>query len=76
LSEIIMMLRLGLLKIVLLRPSMVTESWRSIEKHDIYEADAIQIVSAKHVRTSEFYTANKKLCDIAGEEGVKVVCIA
>jgi len=75
LSETIRMLRLGLLKIVPLRLNIVTESWKIIEKHHIYEADAIQIASAKHIKALELYTADKKLCDIASKEGIKVVCI-
>jgi predicted nucleic acid-binding protein len=75
LSETVRMLRLGLLKIVPLRLSIVSESWKIVEKHNIYEADAIQIASAKHIKASELYTADKKLCDVASKEGVKVVCI-
>jgi len=75
LSETIRMSRLGLLKIIPLRLNIVIESWKIVEKHDIYEADAIQIASAKHIKASEFYTADKKLCDIASKEGVKVVCM-
>jgi len=75
LSETIRMLRLGLLKIVPLKLNIITESWRIIEKHNIYEADAIQITSAKYIKASELYTADKKLCDIAIEEGVKAVRI-
>jgi len=75
LSETIRMLRLGLLKIVPLKLDIITESWRIVEKYSIYEADAIQITSAKYVKASEFYTADKELCDIAVKEGVKAVCI-
>lgn len=75
LSKTVRMLRLGLLKIVPLRLSIVSESWKIVEKHNIYEADAIQIASAKHIKASELYTADKKLCDVASKEGVKVVCI-
>jgi len=75
LSETIRMLKLGILKIVPLKLSIVVESWRIIEKHHIYEADAIQIVSAMHIKASELYTADKRLCEIADEEGIKVICI-
>jgi len=60
LSETIRMLKLGLLKIVPLKLDIITESWRIIEKYNIYEADAIQITSAKYIKASEFYTADKK----------------
>jgi predicted nucleic acid-binding protein len=71
LSETIRMPKLGILKIVPIRLSIVVESWRIIENY----ADALQIASAKHIRASELYTADKKLCEIAGKESVKVICI-
>ena len=75
LSETIRMLKLGILKIVPIRLSIVVESWRIIENYHIYEADALQIASAKHIKASELYTADKKLCEIASKEGIKVICI-
>jgi predicted nucleic acid-binding protein len=54
---------------------MVVESWRLIENYRIYEADAIQIASLRSVNASEFYTADRKLCEIAGNEGIKAICL-
>jgi len=77
LNETIRMLRLGLLKIIPLRPGIVTEIWRIIKKkHNICKADTIQIAPAKHIRTSEFYTVNEKALRYSEGRGVKVVCIA
>jgi predicted nucleic acid-binding protein len=54
---------------------MIVESWRLIENCRIYEADAIQIASLRSINASEFYTADKKLCEIAGKEGIKAICL-
>jgi len=41
------LIEIGQLKIVPLKASVLKESWKLIEKHHIYQADAIQIVSAE-----------------------------
>uniref|UniRef100_A0A7J3ZLL4 PIN domain-containing protein n=1 Tax=Fervidicoccus fontis TaxID=683846 RepID=A0A7J3ZLL4_9CREN len=55
------------------RIKRITESQKVVEKHNTYEADVIQIVAAKHIKASGFYTTDKKLSGIASKEGVKVV---
>jgi len=75
LSETIRMLKLEILKIVPVKLSIVVESWRLIENYHIYEADAIQIASLRSINASEFYTADKKLCEIVGKEGIKAICL-
>uniref|UniRef100_A0A7J3Z7H5 PIN domain-containing protein n=1 Tax=Ignisphaera aggregans TaxID=334771 RepID=A0A7J3Z7H5_9CREN len=75
LSETIKMLKLGILKIIPIRLSIVVESWKIIERYHTYEADALQIASAKHIKATELRTADKRLCDVAGKEGIKVICI-
>jgi len=42
-----------------------------IEKHHIYEADAIQITSAKYVKSVEFLTGDRRLHEVALKEGLK-----
>jgi predicted nucleic acid-binding protein len=71
LNEVARMLKLGVLRLVPLRASIIVEAWRLVEEHHIYEADALQVVSAKYVKADEFYTADEELCDVAATEGFK-----
>ncbi|HII61544.1 type II toxin-antitoxin system VapC family toxin [Pyrococcus horikoshii] len=68
LSEILRMKRLGILKIIPLYSSILIGSWELLEKYHIYQADAIQIESARRVNASEFYTADKRLHQVALSE--------
>lgn len=65
----------NVLKLVEISPGLLKESWGLVEKHHIYQADALQIVSAKYIRAGEFITADKPLCGVAKNEGLNVVCI-
>ena len=71
LLEVRRMTRLGSLLIVPLRIRILKDSWKLIERHHIYEADAIQIVSAKYVNSVEFLTGDKRLHEVALKEGLK-----
>ena len=67
------MLRIGLAVVVPLKARIIMNSWELIEKHHIYEADAIQISSARNVNASKFLTGDEKLHEIAGKEGLESV---
>jgi len=45
---------IGLILIVPIKISILRDSWRLIEKHHIYEADALQISSAKYIVHLDF----------------------
>lgn len=62
--------KLGQLIIVPVRLSILRNSWKFVGKHHIYQADAIQIASAKAVNASEFLVADKKLHRVAIDEGL------
>ena len=64
------MVKLGILLVIPLKIKILKTSWRLIEKHHIYEADAIQIASAKHVNSSQFLTGDRRLHEVAVEEGI------
>ncbi len=53
-----------------LKVEILKDCWRLIERHHIYEADALQIVSAKHVNAAEFLTGDEKLHEVALAEGL------
>ena len=65
------MMKLGVLLVVPLKIGILKDSWKLIEKYHIYEADAIQIVSAKYVKASLFLTGDKRLYEVSESEGLK-----
>ncbi len=65
------MVRLGRLILVPLRTSILKESWGLIMKYHIYEADAIQVTSAKYISAEEFLTGDEQLHEIAIKEGLR-----
>ncbi len=67
------MMKLNLMTIVPLLGRIVLESWRILEKHHIYQADALQITSARHTMCTEFLTGDEKLHDIALKEGLNSI---
>ncbi len=75
LYETLRMLRLKLLKVVPLRVPVVAAAWGLVEKHHIYQADALQVASAKEVKADEFYTADQVLCRVAKLESLNTVCL-
>ncbi len=64
------MIKLGIILIVPLKIKILKNSWRLIERYHIYEADAIQIASAKYVNSSQFLTGDRRLHEVAVEEGI------
>ena len=76
LSETRRLLRLGQLLLVPLRMRILLESWRIAEEHHIYQADAIQIGSAKFVKSTDFLVADRRLHEVAVKEGIKSTLLA
>ncbi len=64
------LIKLGQLIIVPLKTKVLKESWKILEKHHIYVADAVQIASAKHVEATEFLTGDRKLHEVALKEEI------
>jgi predicted nucleic acid-binding protein len=69
-AETVRLLKLGVAKVVPVRSKVLAESWLLVEKHHIYEADALQIVSAKHVDTDQLLSGDQRLVDISKKEKV------
>ncbi len=67
------MMKLGIAVIVPLKLRILREGWKLIERYHVYEADAIQIASAKYVGSSQFLTGDRQLHEIAVEEGIDSV---
>ena len=75
LGETLKMLKLRVLRVVPVKPLIIAKTWRLIEKYHIYQADALQIVSAMETSVEEFYTANQILCRVGSEEKLEVKCL-
>lgn len=69
-SETLRLIRLGLIKTIPVRTRFLIDSWALIEKYHFYQADALQIISAKHINANQFMTGDKKLAEIAETEGI------
>ncbi|MEM3451978.1 MAG: type II toxin-antitoxin system VapC family toxin [Nitrososphaerales archaeon] len=67
------LIKLGVLRLVPLRFKLLIESWDLLEKHHIYQADALQIASAKSVNTTKFFTGDKIIYEVAKAEGLTTV---
>lgn len=65
--------RLGVLRLIPVRFKLLVECWALLEKCHVYQADALQIASAKAVNAVKFFTGDKGVCRIADEEGLNTV---
>ena len=65
--------RLNSLIITPITNTILVESWKNIQKHHIYAADAIQIASATQTGSSLFLTADKRLAEAASNHGLESV---
>jgi len=65
--------RLGVLRLIPVRFKLLAECWALLEKYHVYQADALQIASAKAVNAVKFFTGDKGVCKIAEAEGLNTV---
>ncbi|NJE02981.1 type II toxin-antitoxin system VapC family toxin [Thermococcus sp. MV11] len=70
LAEVKRFTRLGVLEVVPVHSLLLADAWELIERHHLYQADALQIVSAKYVEAESFYTADRRLHEAAVKEGL------
>ncbi len=69
------LVRLGVLRLIPVRFKLLAGCWELLEKHHIYQADALQITSAKAANATKFFTGDKKICEVANAEGLETVLI-
>jgi len=72
-GETIRLLKLGALFLVPIRVRLLAEAWRLLEKHHIYQADALQVVSAKYIRAIKIYAGDRSLHNVELAEGLQSV---
>ena len=64
-------IKLGMALLAPIRINTLLDTWKLIEKHHIYEADALQIATAIQLKAKQFITGDKRLHEIAAKEGLK-----
>lgn len=69
------MARLGLALIIPARVGHLIESWKLVEKHRVYVADALQIASARYVKVESFISEDRRLHEVALSEGLNIVYV-
>ncbi|RLG59095.1 MAG: PIN domain nuclease [Candidatus Hydrothermarchaeota archaeon] len=74
-AETLKLIKLGRIKLVPVKTRILLESYRLIEEHHIYQADALQIATAKYINTNKFLTADKKLHKIARKEKLNSILL-
>ncbi|MEM3712830.1 MAG: hypothetical protein QXR97_04770 [Thermoproteota archaeon] len=72
----IRLLKLGRLLLIPIRMKILSEGWKLVEKHHIYQADALQVVSAKTVGALQFLTSDEKLHYVAEKENLNSIHVA
>ena len=71
LAETTRLIKLGVAKIIPVKTKLLTQSWLLVEKYHIYEADALQVSSAKNLGVDQLLSGDRRLVDVCREEGVK-----
>lgn len=69
-GEVATLSRLGSLEVAVVSSRLLRESWRVLERHQIYVADALQIVTAREQACDHFVTGDDDLGAAAGAEGL------
>ncbi|WP_243678780.1 type II toxin-antitoxin system VapC family toxin [Vulcanisaeta distributa] len=67
--ETLRLVKLGVLMIIPIKLSILRSTWSIIEKYHIYQADAVQVASAKFIGANEVVTADRKLYQVLINEG-------
>ncbi|NJE76034.1 type II toxin-antitoxin system VapC family toxin [Thermococcus sp. ES12] len=75
LAEVKRFTRLGILEVVPVHSLILADAWELIERYHLYQADALQIASAKYAGTERLYTADRRLYDASISEGLKAVLL-
>jgi len=75
LRETMRMVKLRIASVIPIKVRILRDSWTLLEKHHIYEADALQIASAKYIESERFLTGDERLHEVAIEEGLNSVIL-
>ncbi len=76
LREVKRMSKIGILLLVPLRRRILVDSWKIVEKHHIYVADALQIATARNIGADAFLTGDRRLHEVALSENLRSSLLA
>ena len=76
LLELRRLIKLKRIILIPIKMKILVDSWKLIEKYHIYQADALQIASAKEANATEFLTADKVVHRVAVKENIKSKCLS
>ena len=62
-----------MLRLIPVRLKLLVECWKLLEKHHVYQADALQVTSAKAINAAKFFTYDKRMYEIANSEGLQTI---
>ncbi len=72
-GETLRLTRLMTLEVLPLTFDLLSEAWKIVLQYHIYEADAIQIVTARSQKADIFLSADKRLLEVAAEENMNAM---
>lgn len=71
--ETMKLVRLGVLSVLPVRHQYLLNTWKLIQRHHVYQADALQAATAIANNTTAFLTADDNLRQLAQEEGLRAL---
>ncbi len=72
-GETLRLVRLLTLEVVPITFDLLSEAWKIVLHYQIYEADAIQVATAKNLGAEIFLSADQKLLKVATEENLNTI---
>jgi predicted nucleic acid-binding protein len=75
-SETTKMIRLGSLQVLPITSTNLVEAWALVLRRHIYEADALQVSTARGAGCDVLFGADRHLIQVARDEGINAIDIA
>jgi predicted nucleic acid-binding protein len=72
-NEMTRLIKLGVAILIPVKSSLLAESWPIVDKHSIYQVDALQITSAKSVRADHLLTGDQRLAEASNHEDLNAI---
>jgi len=72
-AETLKLVKLGALHVLPAQHSYLIKTWKVIRRHHIYQADALQAITAAENESSTFLTADAELERVARDEGLEAL---
>lgn len=69
-AETTRLIKLGAAKVIPVKSKLIAKSWFLVEKYHIYQADALQIVSAKDLGVDQLLSGDQRLVEVSKKEEI------